>query len=171
MNKIVVKNKEEQIEFCDFLSGFGFHWKSGQTADDIPVLLKLNGDMGQIMAVDFERKEIAFFPIEVYAGTPEYKKEVSGCMDVRDARKMIADVLKNNMNDKNFYFTFGSDPIFPYCRGYLIVKAVCEQEAFAKFRAKYPDVHPNCLCCAFWYTQEKWDEISVDMGICHEIIE
>lgn len=71
----------------------------------------------------------------------------------------------------NFYFTFGSDPIFPFYRGYLIVKATNEEEAFEKFRNKYSDTHPGCLCYAFWYTQEKWDEIEVDMGTCHEIIE
>ena len=72
---------------------------------------------------------------------------------------------------QNFYFTFGTDPKFPYQKGYLIVKAFNLNEAFAKFRAKYADVHPNCLNCAFWYTQEQWDVIDGDMGKCHEVIE
>ena len=73
---------------------------------------------------------------------------------------------------QNFYFTFsGADMSFPYQNGYLIVRAENEKEAFRKFRAKYADVHPNCLNCAFWYTQEKWDAVDVDMGICHEVIE
>lgn len=72
---------------------------------------------------------------------------------------------------QSFYFTFGTNPKFPYKKGYLIVKAFNPNEAFAKFRAKYPDVHPNCLNCAFGYTQEEWEAIDVDMGICHEVIE
>lgn len=72
---------------------------------------------------------------------------------------------------ENFYFTFGSDPVFPYHRGYLIVKAESMEDAFTKFRKKYPDAHKNCLRCAFYYTQEQWEQIPVDMGTCHEVIE
>lgn len=75
------------------------------------------------------------------------------------------------MKQKNFYFTFGTDLIFPYHGGYLIVKANNLFEACKKFRDKYPDKAPNCLCCAFYYNQHEWDEITVDMGKCHEIIE
>ena len=72
---------------------------------------------------------------------------------------------------QNFYFTFGSDPRFPYYRGYLIVKAETQQEAIQKFRAKYPDRSKHCINCAFYYSEKEWESIEVDMGICHEVIE
>lgn len=70
----------------------------------------------------------------------------------------------------NYYFTFGSDVIFPYYKGYLIVKANTIEEACEKFQYKYSNVN-DCLCCAFYYTQEEWDTIDDDMGRCHEVIQ
>ncbi len=59
----------------------------------------------------------------------------------------------------NFYFTFGSSHIFPEeCRNrYVVVRAGTEAKAFRIFRSRYPDKTPNCLNCAFFYTQEEWD--------------
>ena len=64
------------------------------------------------------------------------------------------------------FITTMNNSMIDFCK-----KAFNLKEAFAKFRAKYVDVHPNCLNCASWSTQEKWDVIDVDMGKCHEVIE
>lgn len=62
------------------------------------------------------------------------------------------------MDKKNkFYFTFGSDPGFPYQNTYLIVMAYTEKEAIQKFREKYPDRHKNTFNCAFVYTEQQWE--------------
>lgn len=58
---------------------------------------------------------------------------------------------------EKFYFTFGSDPGFPYQDTYLVVYAKNLEEAIEKFRKKHPDRHTNCLNCAFFYTEEEWE--------------
>ncbi len=57
---------------------------------------------------------------------------------------------------KKFYFTFGSDPGFPYQNTYIIVMADTESEAVEKFQAKFPDRHKGIVNCAFWYPEEEW---------------
>ncbi len=57
---------------------------------------------------------------------------------------------------KKFYFTFGSDPGFPYQNTYIIVIADTERAAVEKFRAKFPDRHKDTVNCAFWYSEEQW---------------
>lgn len=92
----------------------------------------------------------------------------------KNIKKIIYEIIaeKESVPLENFYFTFsGADMRFPYQNGYLVVRAENEKEAFRKFRFRYPDPYLNCLCCASWYSQEKWEAIDVDMGICHEIIE
>lgn len=71
---------------------------------------------------------------------------------------------------ENFYFTFGSSLQFPFQGGYLIVVANNVKDAIAKYREKYPDVHENCVNCAFIYNEEEWNSLSRKSNICHEII-
>ena len=59
---------------------------------------------------------------------------------------------------KKFYFTFGSDPGFPYQNTYLVVEAVNEKSAIRKFRKKFPDRNINVYNASFCYSQEKWEE-------------
>lgn len=87
-----------------------------------------------------------------------------------DIIENVVNYLKRESMYHDFYFTFGSDLGFPYQYGYLIVKAFDKPDAVRKFKRRYPDRHENCLNCAFIYTQEQWEELSSDMGICHKII-
>ncbi len=57
---------------------------------------------------------------------------------------------------KKFYFTFGSDPGFPYQNTFVVVMAGTERAAVEKFRAKFPDRHKDIVNCAFWYSEEQW---------------
>lgn len=70
-----------------------------------------------------------------------------------------------------FYYTFGSATYYPYCRGYVIVIAKDRKEADEKFRKKYPDRNAGILNCAFVYSENRWNGITVDKGECHETIE
>lgn len=84
------------------------------------------------------------------------------------------DVLKSireKMVLHNYYFTFGSDPKFPFYKGYLIVKAESINVACDKFEKKYPGCLPYTINCSAYYTEEQWKNIKHDMGICHEVIE
>ena len=64
------------------------------------------------------------------------------------------DVCKN----RKFYFTFGSDPGFPYQNTYLIVYAENLEEAINKFREHFPDRHKDTINCAFYYTEKQWKD-------------
>ena len=58
----------------------------------------------------------------------------------------------------NFYFTFGSDPQFPYGRDdYVLVQCKDMGEAYKLFKAIHPN-RPltNTLNCAFVYNEQQW---------------
>lgn len=59
------------------------------------------------------------------------------------------------------YFTFGSDPSFPYQNTYIVVEGRTEKECLNIFRLKYPDRHKGCINCAFWYSEERWNELGM----------
>ena len=58
----------------------------------------------------------------------------------------------------NTYFTFGSDPDYPYERGdYVLIRAQDIYEAVKVFNAIHPKrPGSNCVNCAEIYTQEQW---------------
>ncbi len=64
------------------------------------------------------------------------------------------------VQDQNYYFTFGSDPLFPYQNTYLIVKAKSKSEAIGKFRARHKDRQEgtNIFNAAFCYSSEEWEK-------------
>lgn len=64
---------------------------------------------------------------------------------------------------QKFYFTFGSDEKFPYPNQYLVVQAPTYHKALCGFREKHPDRTENTLNCAFVYTQDEWDQVSMQM--------
>ena len=55
-----------------------------------------------------------------------------------------------------FYYTFGTDPRFPFYRGWVEVIADNRDKADALFRAMWPDRTPGILNCAFVYTEERF---------------
>jgi len=75
-----------------------------------------------------------------------------------------------------YYYTFGSDPAFPYCGGWVEVYANSWEESHEKFRTKYPDRpgREGVINCAFFYDQEMWGQSGMANGnlggFCHEVI-
>ncbi len=59
----------------------------------------------------------------------------------------------------NVYYTFGSDPRYPYPGGWVEVHAPDLASAHRIFRSYYPDRTPGVLNCAFCYTDEDWDPL------------
>ena len=55
-----------------------------------------------------------------------------------------------------YFYTFGSDPGFPYHEGWVEVRANTWEEAHEKFRARFPDRHEGILNCAFFYDEGAW---------------
>lgn len=84
--------------------------------------------------------------------------------------------VESKDDKKKFYYTFGTLPWFPYYKGWVEVIAKDQDEAHAKFRARFPDLHKNTLCCAFYYTAEEFEQTimykdNISGEYCHEIIE
>lgn len=69
-------------------------------------------------------------------------------------------ILKDYKEEKHnkFYFTFGSDPKYPYPGSYLVAEAFSKSSAIQKFRKKWPDRRKNVYNAAFCYSQEEWDK-------------
>lgn len=60
---------------------------------------------------------------------------------------------------KNFYFTFGTNPQFPYgLNQFVIAEAVNKNMAMRMFKAKYPGPNEELVNCAFCYTEEEFDK-------------
>lgn len=60
----------------------------------------------------------------------------------------------------SYYFTFGSDPLFPYGRGsYVVVAAPCLEDAISLFKLVHPNrPGSNLLNCAAYYTENQFSE-------------
>lgn len=75
-----------------------------------------------------------------------------------------------------YYYTFGTDPEYPYSQGWVEVYAKTWQEAHEKFRTRFPDRHGHegTINCAFFYGKESWERSSMSKGnmgeFCHEVI-
>ena len=74
-----------------------------------------------------------------------------------------------------FFFTFGSDPGFPYQYGWVEVHAPGMYEAVQTFRARFPDRTPGIVNCAFYYSelvfmrsQERGRHFPFER--CHEVL-
>lgn len=71
-----------------------------------------------------------------------------------------------------FFYTFGTDKIFPFYGGWVEVEAASIKEANEIFRKHYPDRHPGILNCAFGYSEDKFRRTDMpetgNMGaFCH----
>ena len=61
----------------------------------------------------------------------------------------------------SYYYTFGSDPGFPYRNGWVVVKASSREEADRKYRSRFPDRpgHEGTMNYSFCYTKERWNQM------------
>lgn len=62
------------------------------------------------------------------------------------------------METKRFYFTFGTDPDYPYGRNdYVLVEAQNLNQAIDIFTMIHPKrPGSDCVNCAFWYDEEQF---------------
>ena len=61
--------------------------------------------------------------------------------------------------ENKYYFTFGSDPLYPYDRNdYVVVEAADIGKAIALFQLVHPN-RPNsgCVNCAAYYSEEEFN--------------
>ena len=78
---------------------------------------------------------------------------------------------------EKFYFTYGTDPAYPFRGGWTLIIAPDEKTAVQIFRAFHPDRSERaCLNCADYYRGDYFEQReSYKTGnfgaYCHEIIE
>ena len=65
---------------------------------------------------------------------------------------------QKNMTDteKRYFYTFGTDPRFPFEGGWVEVLAINQDEANSIFRHIFPGQRQGLLNCAFSYTEEEF---------------
>ena len=92
--KVLIHDAEEQAFFCETLSKYGFHWLSGQSAEQIPKLIKLSGNLGQIMVLYLFKKKVGIHPMEVYEDDSKtYDEILKTCISVSKALAIIKEEL------------------------------------------------------------------------------
>ena len=75
-----------------------------------------------------------------------------------------------------FYFTYGTDPSYPFQGGWTEIEAPDPDKAGEIFSAVHPDRHAGILNCAFTYTEERFKATEMYKfgdnfgGRCHERI-
>lgn len=69
---------------------------------------------------------------------------------------------------KKYYFTFGTNPVFPFKNGYVQVQAVNLEKAVELFNSKFPPAKENTINCAFVYAGEEFNTVMTSN--CHMII-
>lgn len=76
-----------------------------------------------------------------------------------------------------YYFTFGTDPDYPFAGGWVTVAAPSRQAAVQIFRLYYPnEANTEALNCADVYTEEEFKETGMEEtgnfgAFCHAVIE
>jgi len=60
---------------------------------------------------------------------------------------------------KKYYFTFGSSENFPHRNGWVVIHANSLAEAQQIFINHYPCRRAGVLNCAFYYTEDEWNEM------------
>lgn len=75
-----------------------------------------------------------------------------------------------------FYFTYGTDPAYPFQGGWTEIEAPDPDKAGEIFSAVHPDRHAGIRNCAFTYTEEEFKATTMYQsgdnfgGRCHERI-
>ena len=62
---------------------------------------------------------------------------------------------------RKMYFTFGSDPGFPYGRDdYVLVEADSYRACLDKYKERHPNRTPGLINCAEYYTESSWKSVA-----------
>ena len=65
---------------------------------------------------------------------------------------------------ETYYFTFGTDPKFPFERGWVEVQAFDELNARRIFSLYFPSRKDGCLNCAFVYSENSFKKTGMYQG-------
>lgn len=63
-----------------------------------------------------------------------------------------------------WFFTFGSDPLYPFQGGWVEIEAPTLTQAIKVFQAYWPDRTPGLVNCAFMYSEEDFSETDMYKG-------
>ena len=59
-------------------------------------------------------------------------------------------------NPKRLYFTYGTSEKMPFKGGWSIAEGKSYEECLALYKLVHPQEDPDCICCAFMYTEEEF---------------
>lgn len=128
--KVLIRNAEEQEEFCKKLSKYSFCWLSGSPADQIPVFIKLKEDsLSQILTINTRKKTVGLFPTEVYlSDKPALEELLASCLSANQMLALITpqekDETEMTSNEENpevigFIIQHGQDD-YSYWNGFSL---------------------------------------------------
>ena len=55
------------------------------------------------------------------------------------------------------FYTFGTNPDFPFCGGWVEVEADSMEQAHALFRKIFPDIVQGTMNCSDYYTEDAFN--------------
>lgn len=91
----------------------------------------------------------------------DMKRKLEVMEEINDANKRHVEEWKQEQEaPHNFYFTFGTDPLFPYgYHDYVLIRCRDESDACRLFNARFPK-RPghNVMNCAFMYNEAQWEK-------------
>jgi len=62
-----------------------------------------------------------------------------------------------------YYYTFGSDKMFPFQNGWIVIKADSWKSAHEIFMKHFPCRNGgNTLNCAFFYDEKQWENLHTE---------
>ena len=82
---------------------------------------------------------------------------------------------------KNYYFTFGASPNYPFYKGYVLVNAATLNDAVNAFDAEHEPIQEGIVNCAFMYNEIEFQMALENLknapgcmldefNYCHEVI-
>ncbi len=114
--------------------------------------------------IDDLRTSMGLFLFDPDKGTDKSPEELNDLDRMTyEAMKYAAEFLeaRPERGTKKFFFTFGTDPRFPFGIGEFVeVRADTIEQAAQKFKAAFPCRPGSTLLnCAFFYGEEQWRPI------------
>ena len=96
---------------------------------------------------------------------------------VKSKTRLISVPDKKGSIITRYFYTFGSNPSFPYQNGWVEIHAASREEADCKFRTRFPDCpgHEGIMNYAFCYDENQWAKMDPEHTWqgwkLHEVIE
>ena len=87
------------------------------------------------------------------------KQRLEVMKEIETANKRHVEEWKQKDSMQNFYFTFGTDPQFPFgYHDYVLIRCADAEQACKLFDAMHKPQHEGLMNCAFMYSEAQWEK-------------